>query len=94
MMVSSTTPSDEPRCPPVDGHGPDDRLADVGGQVGQLALVHAAQVGGSVEVGQGRHVGRMLRAVVVVRSLRAMRIVNLFLAGRQFLGELRAAGTP
>ena len=63
----------------------DDRLADLGGQLGQLALVHAAQVGGSLEVGQDGHVGRMLR---VGRSLsgrvRATRSVNLFLAGRQF----------
>ena len=37
--------------------GADDRLADLGGELGQLALVQAAQVGGALQVGEDGHGG-------------------------------------
>ena len=39
------------------GDGRDDRVADLGGQLGQLDLVHAAQVRGPLEFGKHRHRG-------------------------------------
>ena len=69
-MVSSTTPSDDPRWPPVLATVRDDRVADLDGQLCELDLVETAQVGGALDGREDRH-GRRTPGSMLVSGVRS-----------------------